>query len=428
MIGNALDPRRSHLQPVREAVAKFGGTIPKNLPEHKKAYIALAMQRQAEYMKALEASGSLGLKFHGSPELVNDTGLRDAVVAHLEAAGRKDEATKLKLGEATTSAAVAAFTVQSLVTVEQIYERTLLDRFADVRVQNQPRAFVHYWKQKVGEDGGTLETNDLFNAALDPDYTKIAAEGDNSRSANFQMASSTITATENAIHAEWTLNAQQDLASQYGLSLPESGREFLALQLKRELEGECLQAGVDGAANSDTWNKTPPAGTIYETLDPDKWRNTMFRAMTALDNDIFKHADGFRGSEVFLCDPDTMQLAEDLNALGLMQSGMARRATAGNAVVGHTADNSAVEGAGMVGIGRWDGYKARFMAANTMLFLPKPGGEDQATALIHSVYVPITDLGLYLSLKDRKVTISAHTRTANVVVRPGLLAKLEIGD
>ncbi len=423
-IGQAIDPRLGHLPTVREAMAKFGGVVRKDLPEQKRAFVALAMQRQYEWMRALEAAGTFGLSFNGHEQLIHDPALRDATADFLEQHGRKDEAAKVRLGETSASANVAAFTVQQLTVVDQVYERTLLDKFADVRVQNQPRAFVHFWKEKAAQDGGDFDEGDLFNTKLDPDYTKIGSEGATSRAADFQMTSSTVTAAENAIHAEWTLSMQQDLASQYGLSMPERGRQFLTLELGREVEGEALESMVSNAANTDVWPKTPVSGSIYETLDPDKWRTTLFRAMTALDNEVYKHTDGFRGTEVMLCDPDSMQLAEDLNALNLLQSGMTRRPTAGNAQIAQGAG----EDAGMQQMGRWDCYKVRFMAANTMLFAPKPGGEEQSVAQIHSVYVPITDLGLFLELKTRKVTISAHTRTANVTTRPGLLAKLEIGD
>jgi hypothetical protein len=428
MIGEALDPRRSDLKAVADALKTYGMLIPEALPSRKRAFIALAMERQAKHMAALEAAGTFGLSFHGHDLLVNDPSLREAAAVYLDGKGKAEEAKRLRMGETTASSAVAAFTVQQLAVVEQVYERTLLDRFCDVRVQNQPRAFVHTWKQKAAQNGGAFSTGDLFNSKLDPDYTAIASEGDTSRAADFQMASSTVTAVENAIHAEWHLNAQQDLASQYGMSLPERGREFLALELGREVEGQALEDTVASAGVTGVWPKTAPAGTIYEVLDPDKWRNTIFRTITGLDNDCYKSADGFRGTEVMLGDPDSMQLMEDLNAMGFMQQGINRRATAGDGMVGATAANGATEGAGALSIGRWDGYKVRYMASNTIALLPKPGGPDQDIAQIHSVYVPITDLGLFLDLTTRKVKIAAHTRTANVTLRPGLICALEIGD
>lgn len=417
-IGQAIDPGLSHVKAVRDAVAMYGGQIPKKLPEWHRGFVALCMARQYEHMKRLEAAGTFGLHFHGHEMMVEDPDIIAAAKEALVKAGKTEEAKKL--GETTGSASVAAFTVQQLAVVEQIYERSLLPLFASIRVQNQPRAFVHTWKEKAGDAAGTFAAGDLFNSKLDPDYTKIAAEGNTSKSADFEMASATVTAVEDAIHAEWHLNAQQDMASQYGLSLPQRARQFLALELNRNVESRSLTALTDNAANTAIWAKTAPAGTVYETLDPDKWRSTLFRALTGLDNDCLKNVESHRGTERLFGDPDSIQLLEDLNPMMLQLIGQASRATAGDAQTDLCMHDGKM-------IGRWESHKVRFGAANTMVIAPDPMAPDQEICHIHSVYVPVTDLGLFLELKTRKVTISAHTRSADVTIRGGMAGKLEIG-
>lgn len=377
-------------------VEKWGEYISAKRPE-KQRLVASAMERQYRFIQETERRGNIGSVFKA------DRGIFPG-----------------SLNENIVPNDIATFTKQSLAMVDMVFEQIVIDQLVDVRTMDGPTAFVHTMAYSQA-DGGLYAEGTEFNTGLDPNYSDCPAESTESScldgaGVDFNLTATTITAECKRLQARYTTQAEQDLDSQYGDSMSDRLRNFMATELRREMQGEVIDQLIANTANSVTWSQTPVG--VYASLDPKIHQETLYDAIQAADNDIFKSADGFRGANWIAGDPDGLLFLEQLQSFSITSDGADRT----DSVRG---DIDAYSNKFGVANHRYDIWKMRFMPANTLLLGVK-SDNPQEIGHIHATYIPVSDLGVFRDPRTACVDMGVMTRYANATIRPNLFAVVNI--
>lgn len=377
-------------------VEKWGEYISAKRPEKQKV-VASAMERQYRFIQETARRGNIASVFKADRGIFPST-----------------------LTENIVPDDIATFTKQSLAMVDMVFEQIVIDQLVDVRTMDGPTAFVHTMGYQQA-DQGVYGPNTDFNTGLDPNYADCPGETDQSscndgNGVDFTLTAATITAECKRLQARYTVQAEQDLESQYGDSLSDRLRNFMATELRREMQGEVIDQLIANTNNTVGWSQTP-AG-VYASLDPKIHQETLYDAIQAADNEIFKSADGFRGANWIAGDPDGLLFLEQLQAFSITSAGADRT----DSVRG---DIDAYSNKFGVANHRYDIWKMRFMPANTLLLGVK-SDNPQEIGHIHATYIPVSDLGVFRDPRTACVDMGVMTRYANATIRPGLFAVVNI--
>ena len=378
-------------------VEKWGDHISAKAPA-KRTIVARAMERQYQFIQETMRRGNIAAVFKADRDLFPQVNLTENIVP----------------------ADIATFTKQSLAMVDMVFEQIVIDQLVDVRTMDGPTAFVHTMAYKQG-DAGLYGAGTNFNSGLDPNYADCPGETAESSCAagsevDFQLTASTVTADCKRLQARYTVQAEQDLESQYGDSLADRLRNFMATELRREMQGEVIDQLIANASTTVSWSQTP-AG-IYTSLDPKIYQETLYDAIQDADNGIFKSADGFRGANWIAGDPDGLLFLEQLQSFSITSDGADRT----DSVRG---DIDAYSNKFGVANHRYDIWKMRFMPEDTLLLGVK-SDNPQEIGHIHATYIPVSDLGAFRDPRTACVDLGVMTRYGNATVRPGLFAVVNI--
>jgi hypothetical protein len=319
---------------------------------------------------------------------------------------------------------IAAFTTQSLAMIDQIFEEIVIDQLVSMRTMDGPTAFVHTTNFKQG-DAGVFPDGTSFNAGLDPDYANCPGESTSeacqtAKEVDFELTGTTITAVCKRLTAKYTVTAEQDLNSQYGESLPDKIRRFMAVEIAREIQGQVMALLIANAGTTVAWSKTPAVGSVYENLDPKVYQETLYDAIKEANTGIFKSVDGGRGADWIAADPDSLLVLDQLNAASFhIDTNQSR--------------DRAIEGdieryANLYGVAnhRYKVWNMRRLPADTIVLGLKGDGSDANTGHIHATYIPLMDLGMFRNPRTGCVDTGVLTRYANVTTRPGLFALINL--
>ena len=318
---------------------------------------------------------------------------------------------------------IATFTKQSLAMVDMVFEQIVIDELVHIMTMDGPTAFVHHVAYKQGS-AGLYAAGTNFNTGLDPDYADCPAESEESscspaKEVDFALTATLVTAACKRLTARYTTQAEQDLSASYGQDLGDDLRQFMATELRREIQEEVIDQLIANASTTVTFSKAPPGGSVYANLDPKIYQETLYDAILSADTGIFKSADGFRGANWLCGDPDSLLRLEQLQSFSI-DSDMARsREDALRGDVDRYANKFGVANH------RFDVWKMRFMPADTILLGTK-SDSAQEIGHIHGVYIPVADLGTYRDPRTSCVDVGMMTRYGNSTVRPGLFAVVSL--
>lgn len=377
-------------------VEKWGEYISAKRPE-KKQVVAAAMERQYRFIQETARRGNIASVFKA------DQGIFPS-----------------SLTENIVPGDIATFTKQSLAMVDMVFEQIVIDQLVDVRTMDGPTAFVHTMAYQQGDAGLYAQGTD-FNTGLDPNYSDCPGETAESScnagaDVDFSLTATTVTAECKRLQARYTTQAEQDLESQYGEALSDRLRNFMATELRREMQGEVIDQLIANASTTVNWSQTP-AG-VYASLDPKIHQETLYDSIQSADNGIFKSADGFRGANWIAGDPDGLLYLEQLQSFSITSAGADRT----DSVRG---DIDAYSNKFGVANHRYDIWKMRFMPADTLLLGVK-SSNPQEIGHIHATYIPVSDLGVFRDPRTACVDMGVMTRYGNATVRPGLFAVVNI--
>jgi len=377
-------------------VEKWGDHISAKSPAKRKI-VARALERQYRFIQDTMRRGNIAAVFKADRDIFPQVSLSENIVP----------------GD------IATFTKQSLAMVDMVFEQIVIDQLVDVRTMDGPTAFVHSMAYQQG-DAGLYGAGTNFNSGLDPNYADCPSEAEVGCSAgaevDFQLTATTVTADCKRLQARYTIQAEQDLESQYGESMSDRLRNFMATELRREMQGEVIDQLIANASTTVSWSQTP-AG-IYASLDPKIYQETLYDAIQDADNGIFKSADGFRGANWIAGDPDGLLYLEQLQSFSITSDGADRT----DSVQGKIDQYSNKFG---VANHRYDIWKMRFMPEDTLLLGVK-SDNPQEIGHIHATYIPVSDLGAFRDPRTACVDLGVMTRYGNATVRPGLFAVVNI--
>lgn len=377
-------------------VEKWGDHISAKSPAKRKI-VARALERQYRFIQDTMRRGNIAAVFKADRDIFPQVSLSENIVP----------------GD------IATFTKQSLAMVDMVFEQIVIDQLVDVRTMDGPTAFVHSMAYQQG-DAGLYASGTNFNTGLDPNYADCPSEAEAGCAAgaevDFQLTATTVTADCKRLQARYTIQAEQDLESQYGESMSDRLRNFMATELRREMQGEVIDQLIANASTTVSWSQTP-AG-IYASLDPKIYQETLYDAIQDADNGIFKSADGFRGANWIAGDPDGLLYLEQLQSFSITSDGADRT----DSVQGKIDSYSNKFG---VANHRYDIWKMRFMPEDTLLLGVK-SDNPQEIGHIHATYIPVSDLGAFRDPRTACVDLGVMTRYGNATVRPGLFAVVNI--
>lgn len=318
---------------------------------------------------------------------------------------------------------VATFTQQSLAMVDMVFEQIVVDQLVNLMSMDGPTAFVHHLKYQQGSAGLYAVGTD-FNSGLDPDYADAPVETSSSscsaaKEVDFQLTSSTVTAAAKRLTARYTVQTEQDLDSQYGRNIGDDLRAFMATEIRREIQGEIMAKIIADAGTSATFAKTPAAGSVYASLDPKVYQETLYDKILEADNGIFKSTDGGRGANWICADPNSCLMLEQLESFSISIDQNRSREDALRGDVDRYANKFGVANH------RFDVWKMKFLPADTIVLGTK-GENPQEVGFVHGVYVPISDLGTFRDPRTACVDIGVMSRYGNTTLRPGLFATISL--
>ena len=367
----------------------------------KRKLVASAMENQYRFIQETAKRGNIGSVYRG------DTNLFEAPIV-------TGNPSSIPAGD------IAYFTTQSLAMVDMVFEQIVIDQLVDVRTMSGPTAFIHSMAYKQ-VDAGLYGAGSDFNTGLDPNYSDATTADPATACAtgngvDFELDATLVTAEAKRLQARYTVQAEQDLESQYGESLADRLRNFMATELRREMQGEVIDQLIANAGSSVNWSQSP-AG-IYASLDPKIHQETLYDAIQECDNGIFKSADGFRGANWIAGDPDGLLYLEQLQSFSITSDGADRE----DSVRGKVDSYSNKFG---VANHRYNIWKMRFMPADTLLLGVK-SDNPQEIGHIHATYIPVSDLGVFRDPRTGCVDMGVMTRYANATIREGLFGVVNI--
>lgn len=392
---------------VSEPVKRWGEFIEAKSPitaepdEARRGLIARLLDHQFMFMEAVTRSGQFKQNFRIENNL-----------EHLWY-------TKRQLAETTNSGDIATFTQQVIAFLLPVFERIMIDNLIHMRAMQGPTAYVHTLDYLIGTAGGAYAAGESFQGRLDIDYSDCPTECNDANEVDLTLTSTTVTAVCKRLMAKWCLPAQQDYRSQHSRSIGDDVRGMMQLEMMREKQGEVLQELVAGAGYSATWSSTIPVGSVYNTLDPRAYARTLYDAVLDANNGIFTSNDGYRAANWMAGDPDTLTRLEKLKEFTFTARDNVPRSAAGTGTID---EYGAFFG---VANNRYNVWKFPFMTANTLLLGVK-SDEPQALGFLHCEYIPLFDLGIWLDPASGEYRTGMQTRYANVLLRPGLYAKITV--
>lgn len=403
MQGTVLDPRVA----APAIVNKWAPILEGIKNEEKRRWVAHNLENQHKFLESSYANGTLGHHFYGEAAFLG---------------GRRS------LEESTLIANIDRLPTQTLAIVRDVFERFAIDELVSMRTMDGPQAYI----QTIGFDAsnaGVIDANNdnnpdnaagfKFNAIMEPDYSDCPTECAASNGVDFDVAVTTLDAACKRLQGKFSVMAEQDAASQYGMNLGDELRRFMGVQMAREIQAEVLALITSSAATSLTFASAIPGGSVYANLDPRVYARTLYEKIEDANNGIFKHSDGRRGANWLAGDPDSINRLAKLEDFSIISRDSVARSAAGE---GEISQHSNLMG---VANERYKTYKFPFMQANTILMGVKSEDADEV-GFVHATYIPLTDLGTHRDPSNACVQVGATTRYANKVLRPGMFAKITI--
>lgn len=190
------------------------------------------------------------------------------------------------INEDTLSTSFSAFTTALLPAVRRIYSRMLALELVSVQPLSQPAGYIYYIDHVYGGHGA--EAGKRLDKYQYPDYAD-SHERDHIKDINFKLKSRLVQTGSKKLKAGWTLEAQQDLASQWKLDLWAELMPQLTDEIAREIDNKLitdLLAGA-GAGNVD-WNTTGYLTDDKSTLERKEYDKTIYNAIVDASMYIFK--------------------------------------------------------------------------------------------------------------------------------------------
>jgi len=203
-----------------------------------------------------------------------------------------DDLDKLRnatLDEDTLSTSIATLTTHLMPAIRRIFNRLIAMEIVNVQPMSGPTAILYWYEARFGSSGGGATEGQRLDQYRHDDYANSSEQGAPIREIDWRLRSDTITAVTKKIKVEWTVEAEQDLKSQWGMSVEGELVPMMITEMTREVDGQVISKLESGVAHNKNWNKN---GYLTEdskyTFHKKEYEATLYDKILEADNEIFK--------------------------------------------------------------------------------------------------------------------------------------------
>jgi len=220
-------------------------------------------------------------------EVLLDNFLAEAVRVYQAKTGRMPGGVGT-LKETTTTSDIATFTTWALPLIRLIWPRLFANQIVSVQPMKGPTGRAHTLDFNYCTSGESYASGSSIYPNEDPDYSDDIAECAEPNEICLELTSTTLTAITKKLRAEWSQEASQDLASQYGLNLESEVTKILGMQIEREINRQIINGVQSCATTNTTWTATQPvAPNAWSNATPRQYAESLFDSICDADNQIF---------------------------------------------------------------------------------------------------------------------------------------------
>jgi hypothetical protein len=192
------------------------------------------------------------------------------------------------INEDTLSTSFSAFTTALLPAVRRIYARLMAMELVSVQPLPGPTGYVYFIDHTYALSSGGATANQRLDKYSHSAYSNSSEQG-TIRDINFSLKKLLIETGTKKLKANWTLEAQQDLNSQWKLDLWAELMPELTQQIAREIDDEIMLALLAGAgAGNVDWNTNGYLSDDKSTWERKQYDQTLYNAIADASNYIWK--------------------------------------------------------------------------------------------------------------------------------------------
>jgi hypothetical protein len=193
------------------------------------------------------------------------------------------------LNEDTLTTGISTFTTSLLPAVRRMYARNLAMELISTQPMTGPTGFIYWLDHVYGTSSGGATADQRLDRYEHPNYADSSEEG-TIPEVGFKLKSQSITAGTKKLKATWSLEAAQDLSSQWKLDLWGELRPQLVDEIAREINRLIITALYAGAgAGNVSWDLNGGlSGDRDNSLFQRFYYKTLYYAIQEAANKVFK--------------------------------------------------------------------------------------------------------------------------------------------
>ena len=281
------------------------------------------------------------------------------------------------LNEDTVKSDIATFTTQLLPAIRRIYTKLIAMDLVSVQPLKGPTGILYWIDHKFGTDfeDESIEIGDRLDEKRAKEYATSGEKGDINQ-VNYALESKTITTVTKKIRGQWTVEAEQDLRSQWGMNLESELMPKTIEEVVREVDYQIIYSLLSGVSHNSNWNAN---GALTEdskyTFHLKEYEATLYDAILDVNNEIMKKKG--RNANWIVCHPDAYLRLTKLNKFMSDPLAQANMGTMGRRYVG------------TLGGGMFKVYVDPDFPQSTKLLLGFKGNEWNYACGYYAPYIPL---------------------------------------
>lgn len=198
-----------------------------------------------------------------------------------------------------TTADAAAFITSELPMIKNAFNNSIIRNLVSIQPMTQSSKKVHYW-DVVREDGTSLTSNVYDNQDYSNNEEYNESDPTAIKKIKAKITGTTIESENKKLGAEWTVEAEQDMAADYGINLGTELTNEVSAQVVREWDYTVIKdMFLNATGGNATFNKSIPSGITY--TDKKVWMEELYNAMIDVDTQIYTKV--FKKTNWCLVDP-----------------------------------------------------------------------------------------------------------------------------
>lgn len=278
------------------------------------------------------------------------------------------------ISEDSLSTSFSTFTTSLLPAVRRVYANLIAMELVSVQPLTGPSGYIYWLDHTYNTTFDTVHAGDRLDEESTEGYAAGSEQG-TIQEINFQLKSKLISSVSQKLKADWTIEGEQDLRSQWKLDLEGEIMPEVANELVRETDRRIITALFNGAANNVNWNYNGflAGDTTLGTWGQKAYKETLYEAIIDANNYIFKKK--YVNADWIVMDPDTYARVQKLSQFTIDPLAINQQVSMGRLFVGTISNMFKV-------------YVDPFRSANKMLLGIK-GTDWKKAVAYYSPYIPL---------------------------------------